>query len=181
MPRLFLLRHAKSSWDDSALDDFSRPLNLRGRAAGPLMGRHIADHGLLPERVLCSSARRTRDTFAAILPYLAGDFDARFLGRLYQASAADYLDLIRKEGGKARTLLMIGHNPAIQEAALSLIGLGNPELKAMIGEKFPTAALAMIDFDGEWSRVTAASGRIVAFFRPRELEAVDATAPEVDE
>lgn len=182
MRRLLLLRHAKSSWDDSALEDFDRPLSLRGRSSAPGMGRHMADHSLVPDRVLCSTARRTRDTFAGILPFLTADLDVRFLSALYEAGESTMLSLIRKHGSEARALLVIGHNPGIADTALKLVGRGNPAFAEQIRDKFPTAGLAVIDFDGErWADVGPGSGRIVAFFRPRELAAVDAQAPEVDE
>lgn len=178
MLRLLLLRHAKSSWDDPSIADFDRPLNLRGRAAAPLMGRHMADHALKPERVICSSARRTRETFAAILPQLGGDFDALVMRAVYDAPDDGYPGIVRRHGGKARTLLLIGHNPAIQTAATTLIGRGNPDLTAQIGDKYPTAGLAVIDFDApDWASIAAGGGRVVAFFRPREVEAVDRSAP----
>jgi phosphohistidine phosphatase len=173
MIRLLLLRHAKSSWDVAGAPDYERPLNIRGRAAAPMMGRHMADHALKPDRVLCSGARRTRETFAGILPYLAGDFEAVFLRAFYDGRES-YPDLIARHGGRARTLLLIGHNPSIQDAAVDLIGHGNPVLRDEIAEKFPTAGLAVIDFDQEnWGSLRPGSGRIVAFFRPRELEVVD--------
>jgi phosphohistidine phosphatase len=183
MARLFLLRHAKSSWGDPGVADFDRPLNLRGRASAPLMGRHMADHALVPDRVLCSAARRTRETFAGILPFLSGDFEARFVKGIYDCPSDTYLPLIRRHGEGARRLMLIGHNPVIQETALSLIGRGNPDLVSAIGAKFPTAGLAVIDFDGEgWADVGPGSGRIVAFFRPRELEVVgDPAMADADE
>lgn len=173
MARLLLLRHAKSAWGDPTLRDFDRPLNLRGRASAPLMGRHMADHRLAPDRVLCSSARRTRETFAGILPFFATDLSAHFVRRLYETTEAGYLKTIRDLGGPARTLLVIGHNPTIQSFALSMIDRGNPELTEQIREKYPTAGLAVIDVDGDdWSKLVPGTGRIVAFFRPRELELV---------
>lgn len=160
------------------MPDFDRPLNLRGRASAPLMGRHMADHALLPDRVLCSASRRTRDTFAAILPWLRGEFDAQFLRSIYECPGGTYAPILRRFGGTARTLLLIGHNPVIQDTALSLIGLGNPELTDAIRAKFPTAGLAVIDIDGaDWSSLEPRSGRIVAFFRPRELEVVGGPEP----
>jgi len=183
MPRLLLLRHAKSSWDDTGLSDFDRPLNLRGRAAAPLMGRHMADHSLSPDRVLCSSSRRTRETFAAVLPFLRNDFEAQFLRTIYDCPGGTYAPTIRRHGGAARTLLLIGHNPVIQETALTLIGRGNPDITASIAAKFPTSGLAVIDFDGDdWSGLDPRSGRIVAFFRARELEVVgDPAITDVDD
>ncbi|MEJ1161687.1 SixA phosphatase family protein [Prosthecomicrobium sp. N25] len=182
MPRLLLLRHAKSSWDDEGAEDFDRPLSSRGRRAAPLMGRHMAAHGLVPQKVVCSSARRSRETLAGLLPYLAQDLDLRVTRDLYEASEDRCLDLLRAQGGNARTLLMIGHNPGIQDAALMLVGSGNPSLVDDIREKFPTGALAVIDFDAKrWVDVEPRTGRIVAFFRPRELALVDGVAEEEDE
>jgi phosphohistidine phosphatase len=171
MLRLMLLRHAKSSWDTGG-QDHDRPLNIRGKAAAPLMGRHMADHALIPDRVICSTARRTRDTFAALLPFFSNDLEVRFLRAVYEAEDG-YLPLVIGYGGDARSLLVVGHNPAIQSTALEIIGSGNPALTSALGEKFPTAGLAVIDIDSPaWKDVRPHSGRIVAFFRPRELEVV---------
>ncbi len=182
MPRLLLLRHAKSAWDAPGLADFERPLNARGRRAAPMMGRHMAEHALVPDRVLCSTARRTRETFGCLLPFLDREMDVQFTRALYETGPADYLAAIRTRGGSARTLLLIGHNPALQELALDLIAAGNPAILSGIGDAYPTAGLSIIDFpDRTWSDIRPRSGRIVAFFRPRELEAVGAEAREQDE
>lgn len=176
MARLFLLRHAKSSWDEAGLADYDRPLNIRGKSSAPIMGRHMADHALMPDRILCSGSRRTRETFAGILPFIKGDFDAKFLRSIYSGMAMTYAPILKTHGGTAKTLMLIGHNPTIQETALSLIGRGNPDLIEQIREKFPTAGLAVIDFDelDDWARLAEGTGRIVAFFRPREIEVVGA-------
>ena len=183
MPRLLLLRHAKSSWDATGVPDFDRPLNSRGRRSAPLMGRHIAAHALMPERIVCSTARRTRETLAGLLPYLAAEMDIRLSRDLYDTGAADYVDVIRAFGGTARVLLVIGHNPAMQEVASELIGNGNPALADSLRTDYPTAALAVIDFpEKKWAEVHPRGGRIVAFFRPRELEAIDGgPADEADD
>lgn len=169
MLRLLLLRHAKSDWSHAGLSDFQRPLNERGRQAAPEVGAHMARHGLNPDRILCSSAQRTRETLSLVLPALQGEIDIRLTRGLYDASERDYLDTIRAAGG-GRTLLVIGHNPATQATALGLIGGGNPELKRSIASKYPTAALAVIDFDADrWTAVEPGSGRVVAFCLPRLL------------
>lgn len=182
MPRLMLLRHAKSSWDESSAPDFERPLNTRGRRSAPLMGRHMVTHRLVPQKIVCSSARRTRETLAGLLPYLPDDLDIRLTRDLYETGEDRYLDVIRAQGGQARSLLVIGHNPALQEVALTLVGTGNPSLVDDMREKFPTGALAVIDFEAKrWVDVEPHGGRIVAFFRPRELEMVDSTLDDDDE
>lgn len=183
MPRLLLLRHAKSSWSDDAIPDFDRPLNPRGRTTLPLMGRHLAAHGLTPQRVLCSSARRTRETLAGLLPFFETDLEVRQTRDLYEAGEDRMIDQIRAHGATARTLLVVGHNPGLQETALALIGSGNPSFIEDIEKKFPTAACAVIDFPaGKWVDVEPKSGRVVAFFRPRELHLVgEIEAMEDDE
>ena len=182
MPRLLLLRHAKSSWEDSEISDFARPLNTRGRRAAPQMGRHCAQHNLLPQQILCSSSRRTRETLAGLLPYFAEDFSVQFTHDLYMSAAERHIELLRKEGGASRTVMMIGHNPAMQDLAVSLIGSGNPALRDEITLKFPTAALAVIDIDGRaWADLAPGQGRIVAFFRPRELFMVDGDPGDGDD
>lgn len=174
MPRLLLLRHAKSAWDVPGVDDFDRPLNSRGRRAAPLMGRHIAAHALIPERVLCSTARRTRETLAGLLPYLAADLDIRLTRELYDSSATQYFDVVRALGGAARVLLVVGHNPSLQELAIDLVGTGNPALADAVRTELPTASLVVIDFaERKWSEIQSQGGRIVAYFRPRELETIE--------
>ncbi|NRG17994.1 histidine phosphatase family protein [Rhizobiales bacterium] len=171
MKRLLLLRHAKSDWSRRERSDFERTLNDRGLRSAPLMGRHIANHAMVPDKVLCSSSRRTRETLGLMMPFFDREMDIRLLRSLYNASEDDYLEIIRKFGGMAKTLMVLGHNPAMQETALRLAGNGNPDLTEAISGKFPTAGLAVIDFEApSWSKLEEMSGRAVAFFRPKEIE-----------
>lgn len=186
MPRLLLLRHAKSSWDDVSADDFDRPLSGRGRAAAPVMASHIVAHGLAPDRILCSSARRTRETLAALLPHLDEDVDIRLGRDLYLAGEDRMIDQIRAHGGSATTLLVIGHNPGLQETALALLAEaeddGDTSIRARIAEKFPTAGLVVIDFPAvKWVDIEPKSGRAIAFFRPRGRQLVEIPVETVDE
>ena len=147
-----------------------------------MIGEHLAAHRLLPDRVLCSSARRTRETLIGVLPVISGELEIRITRDLYDVTADAYSDCIGALGGSARTLLVIGHNPSVQECALDLIGSGNPALREEIALKFPTAGLAVIDFEHhKWSELRPRAGRVVAFFRPRELEVVGAEPPGDDE
>jgi len=171
MLRLLLLRHAKSSWDDPGLGDHDRPLAARGRRAATAVGRHMAAHGLVPERVLCSGARRARDTLALVLPAMADSPEPRTRDVIYAGDAWAILDLIRGEGGAASPLLVVGHNPALQELALGLIV---PEAAKPadddLAAKFPTGALAVIDFAiAAWGALDWGTGRLAAFVRPRDL------------
>ena len=171
MPRLLLFRHAKSSWDDASLPDIARPLNARGRRAAPLIGQYLEEQRLFPDRILCSSSQRTRETLAAVLPFLRKPCEITVTETLYRDSEDSYLPLIKALGGEARTLMTIGHNPATQETAMDVVGSGAAADKIAMTQKFPTAALAVFDFEhGPWSEVEPASGRLAAFVRPRDLD-----------
>jgi phosphohistidine phosphatase len=178
MLRLMLLRHAKSSWP-SGVQDAERPLSDRGEAATRLMGAYMAHHALIPDRVLCSPARRTRDTWTGISGAIAAQLPAAaeivFDGRLYMATRQSLLSVIRDQRDAVRTLLILGHNPGMQEAAEWLIAAGDVELRERLREKFPTAALAVIDFAlDRWSRVHGRSGRLERYLTPRMVaEATD--------
>ena len=177
MPRLLLLRHAKSSWDAVSTDDFDRPLNRRGHDAAPVMGSHIAVHGFAPDKILCSSARRTRETLAALLPYLDEDVEIRLSRELYLSGEDRTIDQIRAHGGNAATLLVIGHNPGLQETALALIGDGEPAIRDRVAEKFPTAGLVVIDFPAmKWVDIEPKTGKAVAFLKPRGRHLIDVPA-----
>lgn len=176
------MRHAKSSRDDPTLEDYDRPLNERGRGAAAFMGRHLMEQGLAPERILCSNARRARQTLAGLLGELDGEIEARLMRGLYEASASDIVDAVSALGGSRPTVMVIGHNPALQAAATSLIGAGNPMLVRAVETQFATAAIAVIDFDNRrWSDIREKDGRIVAFLRPRDLMRGGEGGPERQE
>jgi phosphohistidine phosphatase len=179
MPRLLLLRHAKSSWAEPGMADRDRPLAPRGRRAAERMASRIAEPDLLPDRILCSPARRTRETLAALLPRLAGGIDIAIADDLYDSEEAEYREIICAHRGAADRLLVIGHNPDIQATAVALVGSADKRIAAELAAKFPTAALAVIDFDAEtWAGLRAGSGRLVAFIRPRDLDGGDDPADE---
>jgi phosphohistidine phosphatase len=171
MSRLLLLRHAKSSWGDPALPDIDRPLAARGRRDAAAMAKAISERGLVPDRILCSTARRTRETLAALLPYLGDEGRIAITESLYQPPGGDYRSVIAAHGANAGALMVIGHNPAIQATALLLGGGEEPGPTAEITGKYPTGALAVIEFDtDDWSALSPHSGRISAFIKPRQLE-----------
>src|SRR5258707_7578642 len=148
MPRLLLLRHAKSSWDDPRLADINRPLAPRGHRAAQLIAQAIQERGFRPDRILCSPALRTRETLAALVSHLGDeDIDIEITQGLYEPHSGDYAEVISNHGDAADTLLVIGHNPAIQATAVRLSGRGDSAIATEIAAKFPTAALAVIDFE----------------------------------
>lgn len=179
MPRLLLLRHAKSSWADPGQSDSDRPLAPRGRRAAERMAAVIAGRAeFFPDRILCSPARRTRETMAPLLADLGNSKQVVSIAdELYEPVSGDYRQAIASFGGIARHLLVIGHNPAIHVTALTLIGSADEASARQLAAKFPTAALAVIDFDArDWGQIRPKSGRLAAFIRPRDIEKGNAPA-----
>ncbi|MGL4395922.1 MAG: SixA phosphatase family protein [Hyphomicrobium sp.] len=174
MLRLAILRHAKSSWDEAALDDFDRPLNARGRKAAPEMARRLAASAFAPDLVLCSPALRTRQTLDLVVaerPSQTHDTarpEIRYPADLYLASAVDMLNLLRNSGGTHERVLLIGHNPGVHSLALMLTGKGSFDATERLMEKFPTAGLALLTFDiAAWRDLQPASGHLDAFMTPK--------------
>lgn len=183
MSRLLLMRHAKSDRSDAEAEaeDFDRPLVERGREAAPRMGRHMAALGLGPQRILCSTARRARETLSLLLPEFAADAEIRMTRDLYMADEDETIDTIRGHGGTAATLLVIGHEPGLTQTALALIGSGHPSLIEDLEAKFPTCGLAVIDFPAiRWVDVEPKAGKLVAFLRPRTIELVEEIVADED-
>ena len=170
MKTLYLLRHAKSSWDDPSLRDFDRPLAPRGRLAAPAVARHMQEQGYLPQVVLSSASRRTRETWSLVSSVLGGDPEVRFQRSLYMADAADMLMEIHVQTNATERLLMIGHNPSMEELAVYLAGSGDADALRSMTRKFPTAALAVLEHRGDrWSELTRGSCHLVEFVRPKDL------------
>jgi phosphohistidine phosphatase len=167
--RLLLLRHAKSDWPQGASDQ-ERPLGPRGRHDAPRMGEEIARRGLRPEVALVSTATRARETFALVKPFLP-EVPERFEGSIYEAPAEAILRVIRGLDPAIRCAMVVGHNPGLEGLAILLIGAGPERLRDRLGEKFPTAALAVIDFEeGGWRDIAAGSGRLTLFLTPADIE-----------
>ena len=162
MKTLLLMRHAKSSWDNNDLADFDRPLNGRGRHDAPRMGRLLAQVDLTPDLIITSAARRAAST--AELVALAADYsgDIRYTRELYQADADAYLELARETADDVNRLLLVGHNPDMEELVALLAGHG---------ERMSTAALAHFRLAiDHWSELSDESGHeLVALWRPKEL------------
>jgi len=172
MRRLLLLRHAKSSWSEPGASDHERPLNRRGQEAAPRIGAYLARHGLIPDHVLCSTARRARETWDLVAAEAPAAPPPTFTERLYDASPRTLVDVFRHAEPAAKSLLVVAHNPGLQEAATALIASGDLEDRERLREKLPTGGLVVIDFAiPEWSKLHARSGRLERFVVPRMLEA----------
>ena len=170
MLTLALLRHAKSSSDDPDLDDFDRPLNARGLKTAPLMGQALRDLGVAPGVILCSPARRTRDTLElARLKFAGSEPDIRYDRALYLTTGTALLAAVRQCKSPANTLLVVGHNPGLHDLALMLAGSGNRDACARLDEKFPTGALAVFTFPHKtWRDIAPKAGQLAAFITPKD-------------
>jgi phosphohistidine phosphatase len=171
MPRLCLFRHAKSDWFAGAAGDFDRPISARGGQDATLLGAHLAAKGWRPDRILCSPSRRTRQTLELVEELLDRKPDIAYPTGLYDASGVDYTDLIRAHGGDAETLMIIGHNPMIHETALHLAIPAISPAANELARKFPTCAVALLDFQMPWEDLADHSGNLLAFVKPADLRA----------
>ena len=172
---LLLLRHAKSSWSDPTLADFDRPLNKRGRNAAPLMGEYLRKHGLVPELVLCSAARRAIETWGlageAMSKGGAAPAQTKYLRSLYLAPPSRMLAALRRTPDEVESVLMVGHNPGFEHLAMGLAGPGSKaEAERRMEAKFPTAALAELRFEVKhWRDIGPETGKLVRFVIPKAL------------
>ncbi len=171
MKTLLLLRHAKSSWDDSSLADFDRPLAIRGRKAAPRVGRELEQRGWRPDAALVSTAKRARQTWDLVAAELSAAPRPEFRGALYDASAGQLLVELRQAPAAAATVLLIGHNPGMEDLARRLAGDGSDaQALKRLREKFPTAALARLRFEGDWADLGAGAARLSHCLRPKDLD-----------
>jgi phosphohistidine phosphatase len=169
MKTLTLLRHAKSGWDDPVKRDFDRPLNPRGRRAARTIGREMRSLGLSFDRVIASPATRVVQTieeveqsFGPILP--------AYDERIYLASLSTLVQLVHETADSAERLLLVGHNPGMEELTLFLAGCDGP-LRAEVEIKYPTGTLAEIRLPvAHWRDVAEEQGTIMRFIRPRDLD-----------
>jgi phosphohistidine phosphatase len=170
MPVLTLLRHAKSSWDDPVERDFDRPLNGRGWRAAERMGRYLGEAGLAFDVALASPALRVKQTIEGVEKGLGRGLAARFDRRVYMASGVLLLDLLQGEGA-GETLLLVGHNPGLEDLLMLLVPDDGSPLRREAEAKYPTATLAEIDL-GEvpWQTIREGGGRLTRFVRPRDLD-----------
>jgi phosphohistidine phosphatase len=162
MKTLLLLRHAKSSWKDPALDDHDRPLNKRGKREAPRMGQLLKEENLVPDLILCSSAKRARRTAECVAQHSGYRSDTRVTSGLYQAQSDAIRRIIQTVSSNVDRLLVVGHNPELEEFLEPLVGRYTP---------LSAAALARIDLEIDaWSDLQPGTkGRLVAVWQPREL------------
>jgi phosphohistidine phosphatase len=167
--QLLLLRHVKSSWDDASLPDSERPLAERGRRAAALVQHRLHAEQVAVDLVLCSPARRTRDTWDGVRAGVRSEPEVRFVPTLYAAPARVLLDALHGVDPRHRSVLLIGHNPGMEELAARLVGDGKPKALTRIADGFPTGALATLRFDAAWAELGRADAYLASFVRPRDL------------
>jgi phosphohistidine phosphatase len=171
---LVVLRHAKSAWPPDVLDH-DRPLAPRGCRDAPAAGQWLRASGNVPDCVVCSTARRTRETWQLAAAELGATPPVTFRDEVYEASAATLMNMIRRTPPEVGTLLLVGHGPAMQDLTLALAGKeaadAPPGALERAGAKFPTAAIAVLAFTGAWSRLRPGQARLTGFVTPRDLGA----------
>ena len=167
---VLILRHAKAAREDPDLADFDRPLTKRGRREAPAMGAWMSDHGLRPDLVLCSEAKRARETCAAVTGALAGGAPTLHERGLYMASASALLHRLRRIGDSVSCVLLVGHNPGLHELAAALASADKSSELNRLRIKFPTCALARLDFAAaRWQELATGTGRLALLVTPADL------------
>jgi phosphohistidine phosphatase len=169
MKTLYLLRHAKSSWNDQGLADFDRPLSGRGKQACRLLRDALRGLKIAPELVLCSAAQRAQETLERIAPALPEGHAVSVEKGLYLASAGKLLARLHRLDNGTDSVMVVGHNPGLQNLAVLLAGSGDKVLRERLAAKFPTAALAGLRFKvASWREVEVGGGRLAKLWTPRE-------------
>jgi len=170
MKRLYLLRHAKSSWDQPGIDDFDRPLAPRGVRAAKRLARRIAERGDRFDFVLCSAARRTKDTWKRIAKRLDGETPVAYARELYLNGDDGLMTRLRGLDDAFGSVLLVAHNPDIAWLAARLCGDGEAEALRLMGTKYPTGGLAAIRLDlAHWADLRDGIGYLESFDVPRAL------------
>lgn len=175
MLTLLLLRHAKAEAGTYSVPDIERPLAERGRADAPRLGQWIANHDLVPDYIVCSPARRTRETLALVEPALGEQIETVFEPAIYEATAMRILTAIRRTPARVKRLLLVGHNPGLESLAKDLAGSADKVAEERLARKYPTAGLAVLSWPKSsgiavWQRVTGRTAHLDAFVAPRYLD-----------
>jgi phosphohistidine phosphatase len=169
MKRLLLLRHAKSSWDDPAIEDHDRPLTARGRKGAASIAKYLKAKKLEPAIVLCSTAKRAQETLEHLRPALPNSTTIKIEPKLYSAGSKELTTRLRRLSNATDSVLVIGHNPAMQELAVSLVRKGRKS--EALREKFPTGALAVLDVPiNEWRSIQPGEASLADFATPKRLQ-----------
>jgi Phosphohistidine phosphatase SixA len=160
MKTLYVLRHAKSSWEDSDLADFDRPLNERGKTAAPFMGKVMKDKKLAPGLILSSPAVRARETARLVKQSAGLDAEIEHNERIYEASPQTLQHVVSSIDDSFESAMIVGHNPGME---------GFVRLISGKQESMPTGSLAIIDLDiSSWASIRQAAGTLRQVIRPKD-------------
>ncbi len=169
MKNFAVLRHAKSSWKDTTLADFDRPLNARGQRSAVRIGEELHHLGLGFDLVIASTAVRVRETLAGVEMGYGEALTVRFEPRIYEAPLQALLEIIRDTGDEVQRLLVVGHNPGCSRLGAFICRTDDP-LYLDVAAHFPTGAFLRTELPAEcWQDVRPGTGRILNFLKPREL------------
>ena len=173
MKRMGLFRHAKSDWHDAKARDFDRGLNARGRKGAVLMGKHIMDHGIAWQRILASPAVRVAQTIELAEQAVGVTIPVQWDRRIYLASSVTLADVLREVPDEVSSVLMIGHNPGLEDLIFDLVpDDGTCPLRGIVEDKFPTAAYAVLECAiDHWRDLDDRCAKLVHLMRPRDLDA----------
>ena len=166
---ILILRHAKSDWSGGISTDFDRPLNGRGRRAAAAMGAYLADECPVPSVVLCSAARRAAETWSIIARQWPAAPDAIIDRDLYLAETDVLLQRLRLQNDDTDTICLVGHHPGFDGLAIALASNADDDAVSEMKAKFPTASLALLEFEGDWASLDYRGARLVRFVRPKDI------------
>jgi phosphohistidine phosphatase len=170
MRRLLLLRHAKAERSRPGERDHERALAARGRGDAPKLGAYMVRHAFMPDLVLVSTSARTRETWDLAATVFEDVPPVKYDERIYEAGPHAILKVVNETGPQVGTLLVVGHNPGIQELAMLLVAVSDSDALLRLREEFPTASLALINFMvDDWSRLHPRTGRLEHFVTPKTL------------
>ncbi len=175
MLRLYILRHAKSSWADPGNTDFERTLNSRGVKDLKKIASIMVKQNYLPDQIYCSPATRTRETIAGIEKHIKSanqetHFAITHINELYSGSREDYLNILHNHQNNDQSIMIVGHNPNCEGLAFKLVSDGETEALETLAYKYPAGALAIIEFTVDsWNEITDDTGYLLDFIIPREL------------
>ena len=170
MKTLTLLRHATSGCDDPVARDFDRPLNAKGKRAAAMVGRHMRSLGLAFDHAIASPAVRVSETLEQIESGYGRTIAPTLDRRVYLASAATLLDVVHGFPAEAESALLVGHNPGLEDLVLMLVADGADPLRDAVEDKYPTASIAELQFEGDWASIATGTARLTRFIRPRDLD-----------
>lgn len=166
---LYILRHAKAETGRPSQDDHQRGLNERGIEACDIMGKYMVRHGIVPDRVLCSTAERAYNTWARVQEAYKESPPVEYSEQLYLASANEVLKHVAHTPENVKSLMVVGHNPGLHQLCLKLARTGDEKLLDVLMLKFPTCALATLNYDGKWTDIPSARCELKGFITPKML------------